>query len=113
MQTLGGYWPDPEEGGDHEDTEPSIIMESMTCNLLLVLDKQLLESIESKRRILKDVAAGIAHLHSRRIVHRDTKPENFLIQVVDGQIIGRAKICDFGVSRNAEETLTATMDPCT
>lgn len=39
--------------------------------------KGLLESTESKLRILGDVAAGVAHLHSHEIVHRDKTGEHF------------------------------------
>lgn len=104
VQTFGGYWPDIQEAGDYGAIEPWIVMERLTCNLLDVLGKPLLESQETKRRILGDVAEGIAHLHSHSIIHRDIKPENVLMRVIDGKVIGRAKICDFGASR----TRTAT-----
>ena len=88
-------------------------MECMTCSLLDALSKPLLESQETKRRILCDVAEGIKHLHSCGVVHRDIKPENVLMQIVDGELIGRAKVCDFGVSRKAQATTTATTDAYT
>ena len=44
--------------------------------------------------IVRQVAAGLAHAHSRRVMHRDVKPENILI-FADG----RAALCDFGSSR--------------
>jgi len=100
VRTLGGYWPDPEKAEDGE-IEACIVMERMTHNLNQVQDRQLLSSMDEKLRILSDVAAGIEHLHSRGIVHRDIKPENVLMREADGNIIGRAKLCDFGVSRKA------------
>lgn len=97
VRTLGGYWPDTEEvedddgedTGDDEDSEDSeyseddddegdeteafIVMERMSCNLRQAPRKKLLSSSASKRRVLSDIAAGIEHLHSLRIVHRDIK----------------------------------------
>ncbi|XP_027078790.1 serine/threonine-protein kinase STY13-like [Coffea eugenioides] len=42
-----------------------------------------------------EVAKGLSYLHSQKIVHRDVKPENILLDK-EGR---RAKIIDFGVSR--------------
>jgi serine/threonine-protein kinase len=47
-------------------------------------------------RVVRDVAAGLAHAHARKLMHRDVKPENVLI-FSDG----RAALTDFGVSRFA------------
>ena len=47
-------------------------------------------------RVVRDTAAGLAHAHSERVLHRDVKPENILI-FKDG----RAALSDFGVSRFA------------
>jgi len=113
VQTFGGYWPDMEEAGEYDDIEPWIVMERMTCNLDVALSKKLLESPDSKRRILCDVAEGIERLHSCGIVHRDIKPENVLMRIVNGEIIGQAKVCDFGVSRNAQATSTVTINAYT
>lgn len=106
VQALGGCWPEAEE--DEYEIDPYIVMERMTHNLRNVQVMDLLTSLKSKRRVLCDIAAGIAHLHKRRIIHRDIKPENVVVRVVDGEIVGRAKICDFSVSRRAKNTSMVT-----
>ncbi|XP_065015578.1 mitogen-activated protein kinase kinase 5-like [Musa acuminata AAA Group] len=53
--------------------------------------------------VARQVLAGLAYLHRRRIVHRDIKPSNLLINGA-----GEVKIADFGVGR----ILAQTMDPC-
>ncbi len=45
-------------------------------------------------RIVRDVAAGLAHAHQQKLMHRDVKPENVLV-FADGH----AALTDFGVSR--------------
>jgi serine/threonine-protein kinase len=51
-----------------------------------------------------EVARGLTVAHARRMVHRDIKPQNVLI---DSE--GRAKLTDFGISRQLEsDGLTAT-----
>ena len=46
------------------------------------------------RRVLRDVAAGLAAAHARDLVHRDIKPANILLE----HSSGRAFIADFGIS---------------
>jgi len=51
-----------------------------------------------------EIARGLSVAHSRNLVHRDIKPQNVLI---DGE--GRAKLTDFGISRQLEQDgMTAT-----
>jgi eukaryotic-like serine/threonine-protein kinase len=55
-------------------------------------------------RVVRDVAAGLAHAHARGVLHRDVKPENVLI-FADRH----AALADFGVSRFAPgPTVTVT-----
>jgi eukaryotic-like serine/threonine-protein kinase len=51
-----------------------------------------------------EVGRGLQAAHARRLVHRDVKPQNVLI---DSE--GRAKVTDFGIARELEQDgLTAT-----
>ena len=52
------------------------------------------------REILRELAAGIEHLHSYGIVHRDLKPENILVRE---QIPLDLVIIDFGISSPLKE----------
>jgi len=51
------------------------------------------------------VAAGLGHLHSKGLVHRDIKPGNILLSAD-----GVAKVCDMGLTRPVDQggTVTAT-----
>ncbi|GEM_PF-4823968 len=57
-------------------------------------------SEQEVRKVIHDVAAGLAYLHERDIIHQDIKPDNILIDSA-----GNYVITDFGISTRARSTL--------
>lgn len=55
-------------------------------------------------KLMRDVVAGIVHLHSLGIIHRDLKPQNVLISK-EGPL--RAKLSDMGISKRLQEDMTS------
>lgn len=60
--------------------------------------------VTTVRRVLREVADGLAYAHAQGVVHRDIKPDNILIE----QSGGRALVTDFGIARAAEGDLRLT-----
>ncbi len=60
--------------------------------------------------IIEQCAAGVAHAHHQNVVHRDLKPHNIMLTVVDGNEY--VKVLDFGLvkamEQEEEENLTST-----
>jgi len=50
--------------------------------------------------VLRDIAEGLAEIHSKGIVHRDLKLDNVLLASTGGR--ERARLLDFGIARLAE-----------
>jgi len=90
-----------------EDGRPYIVME-------LVAGGTLGDHLERRGRslplfeglpLLRQMCDGLGHAHTRRLVHRDVKPQNLLLREADDCL----KVADFGIARAVEETrLTGT-----
>ena len=51
-------------------------------------------SLQERQRILREIAEGIAYIHSQQVVHRDLKPSNIMV-THNGDYV---KIIDFGLA---------------
>jgi len=60
--------------------------------------------IEARQRLFLQVCHGLQHAHDRGVIHRDIKPQNVFVTLVDGQPF--VKIIDFGVAKATNQRLT-------
>ena len=60
-------------------------------------------TLNTRAQILLQVASAIEYAHGKRIVHRDVKPDNVLIDRT-----GRAKLADFGIAQITHSSLPLT-----
>jgi serine/threonine-protein kinase len=91
--------------GDDDD-RPYIVMEYVRGGTVA-------DRLERRRRslatseavqLLCQLCDGLGHAHSKKLVHRDIKPQNLLLRESDGCL----KIADFGIARAGEETTRLT-----
>jgi serine/threonine-protein kinase len=77
-------------------------------NLAVRLHRQGALDADETRRIMIEVSRALAYAHQARVVHRDIKPDNILLQAEDGRVM----VTDFGIARavseGADARLTAT-----
>lgn len=69
-------------------------MEYICGDLLSFIRKRSKLTESSAKIIFKQIIEGLRYIHSNKIVHRDIKLDNILIDLTN-----TVKICDFGVSR--------------
>jgi serine/threonine protein kinase len=55
------------------------------------------------------IASGLEHIHGHDLIHRDIKPDNILVQQVDGQLC--FKLADFGYSNTVNDAFTFCGSP--
>ena len=71
-----------------------IVMEYVCGDLLGFIRKRGKLSESISKLIFKQIIEGLKYIHKKKIVHRDIKLDNILIDLTN-----TVKICDFGVSR--------------
>ena len=83
------------------DEVGNLVFFVMACidgdNLATLVHKRGPLPIDNVRRWLLEVSDALAYAHARGVVHRDIKPDNILLDGIDG----RALVTDFGIARAA------------
>ena len=82
-----------------------IVMELVTGQTLAkLLQSKARLSLSETIDLLSQVAAGLDYAHQNRVVHRDVKPANIMIEPS-----GQVKVMDFGIAKlDSGQNLTAT-----
>ena len=81
----------------------------MTSEIFFQNHQNIVKEIESKSRLMWQIACGIEFLHTNRVVHRDIKPANILVQSSSGNS-AVVKLGDFGLSKILDpDGTTSTM----
>ena len=80
------------------DTHFFIVMEYVCGDLLSFIRKRNKLNEPSAKIIFKQIIEGLKYIHKKKIIHRDIKLDNILIDLTN-----TIKICDFGVSRKFEK----------
>jgi serine/threonine protein kinase len=72
---------------------------------------------EFPKQIIKQLIEGVDYCHSQNVVHRDIKPDNIMVKIINtiGDEHYIVKLCDFGIATILEEgkqssTLCGTID---
>lgn len=89
-----------------------IVMELMQCTLTDYINTY--GSLEEKdaARVIKMVAAGVDHIHSKGFIHFDLKSTNILLSHDENKKIKDAKITDFGLTKENDKQFRAGVDTC-
>ena len=80
------------------ETHFFIVMEYVCGDLLSFIRKRNKLNEPSAKIIFKQIIEGLKYIHKKKIIHRDIKLDNILIDLSN-----TIKICDFGVSRKMEK----------
>ena len=67
---------------------------------------KILQGLDPKITLMKQIIQGIAFLHLKNIVHRDIKPGNILLKNEDGSAV--VKLGDFGLSKILDPNSTTS-----
>jgi serine/threonine protein kinase len=89
-----------------DDDRPFIVMEHVEGGTLDDRINRRRRSLDREEalRLLGQLCEGLGHAHSKKLFHRDIKPQNLLLRESDDCL----KITDFGIARAAEETTRLT-----
>ncbi len=85
------------DAGAAPSGRPYFVMELVEgVPLLEYCDRERLD-VRARLALFVDVCRAIQHAHHKGIIHRDVKPSNVLVPVVDGRPV--PKVIDFGVAK--------------
>ena len=92
------------DGGTTDSGQPYFAMELVDGVPINEYVKQESLSLVERLELYLDVCRAVQHAHQKGVIHRDIKPNNVLVTVVDGR--PTPKVIEFGIAKAVEGTLT-------
>lgn len=77
-----------------------MVMEKCSCTLFRALEGLPDLTERGLGNVFAQMLLGIGHCHGVKVIHRDIKPDNFLVGGADGQTV---KLADFGLSTTLQK----------
>lgn len=94
------------DGGQTNDGVPYFAMEFIEGRSLTEHVEMTGAGLDVRLALLVEVAEALEYAHGRKLIHRDIKPNNILVNS-DGHV----KLLDFGIAKLLDEPLPLTQEP--
>jgi hypothetical protein len=91
------------DGGTTEEDQPWFAMELVDGVPLTDYCDRVRLSLRSRLELFIHICQAVQHAHQKGVIHRDLKPGNILVTLVDGRPV--PKVIDFGLARATEARL--------
>ena len=92
------------DAGATESGRPFFVMEYVKGDPLTKFADAHKLSVGDRLRLFVQVCEAVQHAHTKGVIHRDLKPGNILVSMVDGR--PHAKVIDFGIAKATGARLT-------
>src|ERR1700693_4297395 len=92
--------------GETSDGHPFLVMELVEGRTLARMMHKSELTLPLALQIVEDVATALTEAHARGIVHRDTKPQNIMVNDR-----GQVKVLDFGLAKQLNEDQIHVSEP--
>ena len=79
------------------DGSPSLVMEFIQGPSLALFLQQLDLTLVQADALARGILNGVLAAHNKGLIHRDLKPGNILLDIIDGNIV--PKVADFGLAK--------------